>query len=617
MVSLGRLLPHARCLRKQVIHIGVIVGYVIDGCVLLTLLVETCSIMGCNQWKRCRPSAERSKELRGGLKSIDLDELCRELQTALGTTKCEKILSREVEDNVNKRVSERVDESSWSHLSCRKKDDIAFEKQSVFFAFEPVLKEWPVFRVCIKEFNDYLDKCTLVLSAVEKERVVLSESWWFYHLCLLDQTVKVDMPTLVSSWPPHGSDINQVTLPVFFNFDEPIEGDDTSDYLSIRHDEVNSSKNVQVKDSMEMSDSIISLSDVTSSRPGLLDLLNYVLSEFLLALRKNTTDTVAIAGTPPHDVIDTISQTFVTATATQKNETADDNIETFQVQEFVLSPLLKQYSVYRVVGACHGLLCLFGFHIGHQKYMVVIWNPSIRKSFGICTAPLFGIDIGFGVCPVTKDPTFVKIKCKIGMPWHVEVFTLSSRVWNVIPCSKLPRESIKPDTSTQVVIDTFIYWGACENTFADDGEATTNHMVVSFDLVTKEFKVVDLPDSLTKELWSCCSVSKLRGSLVVFGYIEVEEAIHFCAWVMEHDSSFRKLFTIGAPVDEIDKILGFKKNGETIFETRKNDIRFTTLDVYDPCSQQIKNLGISGASSFFMGSYKESLLLLDHSDLYI
>ncbi|GKE72246.1 hypothetical protein Tco_1534287, partial [Tanacetum coccineum] len=33
---------------------------------------------------------------------------------------------------------------------------------------------------------------------------------------------------------------------------------------------------------------------------------------------------------------------------------------------------------------------------------------------------------GFWVCLVTKDPTVVKIKCRIGMLWHVEVFTLSS-----------------------------------------------------------------------------------------------------------------------------------------------------------------------------------------------
>jgi hypothetical protein len=58
-----------------------------------------------------------------------------------------------------------------------------------------------------------------------------------------------------------------------------------------------------------------------------------------------------------------------------------------------------------------------------------------------------------------------------GMPWHVEVFTLSSGVWNVIPTGNLPRQTIRLanfDNSTQVVIDRFIYWGAYEETFTDD-----------------------------------------------------------------------------------------------------------------------------------------------------
>lgn len=33
------------------------------------------------------------------------------------------------------------------------------------------------------------------------------QSGWFYYLWLLDQTVKVDAPALVSSWPVHGSNI--------------------------------------------------------------------------------------------------------------------------------------------------------------------------------------------------------------------------------------------------------------------------------------------------------------------------------------------------------------------------------------------------------------------------
>ncbi|GKE73317.1 probable galacturonosyltransferase 7 isoform X2, partial [Tanacetum coccineum] len=132
----------------------------------------------------------------------------------------------------------------------------------------------------------------------------------------------------------------------------------------------------------------------------------------------------------------------------------DDDNETFKIQQelapSVVSPLLKQYTVYKVVGACHGLLCLYGLHKSYKKTMAVIWNPSIGKSFGI-VAPWniwtddYRTDYGFGVCPVTKDPTLVKIKHRIGMPWHVEVFTLSSRVWNVIPSSNILFESIRID----------------------------------------------------------------------------------------------------------------------------------------------------------------------------
>ncbi|GKA20518.1 hypothetical protein Tco_0700507 [Tanacetum coccineum] len=125
----------------------------------------------------------------------------------------------------------------------------------------------------------------------------------------------------------------------------------------------------------------------------------------------------------------------------------DDN-ETFKVQQkefapFVMSPLVKQYYFSFVVGACHGLLCMYGFHDGYNQPLLVIWNPSIGKSFGIAAPVDFTQTVyGFGVCPVTKDPTVVKIIQTHNKPWHVEVFTLSSRVWNVIPSSKLPHESI-------------------------------------------------------------------------------------------------------------------------------------------------------------------------------
>nr|GEY75139.1 hypothetical protein [Tanacetum cinerariifolium] len=87
-----------------------------------------------------------------------------------------------------------------------------------------------------------------------------------------------------------------------------------------------------------------------------------------------------------------------------------------------------------------------------------------------------------------------------------------SRVWNVIPSSNLPHQSVRLNPKTQVVID--------------------------------------LPDSLRNELDEAhVCVAKLRESLVVYGSVYVDGSECRGVWVMEHDSSFRKLFTIGARDD--------------------------------------------------------------------
>ncbi|KAL4566092.1 hypothetical protein LXL04_030202 [Taraxacum kok-saghyz] len=128
------------------------------------------------------------------------------------------------------------------------------------------------------------------------------QSGWFYHLWLLDQTVKVDMPIMVSSWPPCGSEINlpianKVTFPVVLYFNEFVKGitsntvliqindDEFKDiawsplsmnkfgsgqawvtHLTIPHEDLNSSKTYEVKIRSEDSREITSLSGVSCSR---------------------------------------------------------------------------------------------------------------------------------------------------------------------------------------------------------------------------------------------------------------------------------------------------------------------------------------------------------------
>ncbi|XP_038898638.1 geranylgeranyl transferase type-2 subunit alpha 1 isoform X2 [Benincasa hispida] len=78
------------------------------------------------------------------------------------------------------------------------------------------------------------------------------QSGWFYHLWLLDQTVKTNPPYLVSSWPPHSFNValsrtgcldDQIlspfcsfhsdsgTMPLILYFDQPVQGIDSSSVI--------------------------------------------------------------------------------------------------------------------------------------------------------------------------------------------------------------------------------------------------------------------------------------------------------------------------------------------------------------------------------------------------
>ncbi|GJT35412.1 hypothetical protein Tco_0925831, partial [Tanacetum coccineum] len=160
---------------------------------------------------------------------------------------------------------------------------------------------------------------------------------------------------------------------------------------------------------------------------------------------------------------------------------------------------------------------------------------------------------------------------------------------------------------------------------ADDGTSHYKHMIMSFDLITKALKVVDIPDSIINQFrggWFF--ISKLRESLILFRYIKENEKLEdvVCGvWMMVHDgviTSFRRIFTINTPISSVNEILGVRKSGELIIEARKLDSQFATFEVYEPRSQHITNLGIYGEDhTFFMSSCMESLLLLDHSDCSI
>ncbi|KAJ9550922.1 hypothetical protein OSB04_014967 [Centaurea solstitialis] len=242
-----------------------------------------------------------------------------------------------------------------------------------------------------------------------------------------------------------------------------------------------------------------------------------------------------------------------------------------------------------VIYSSCGLVCLDGSlqePDNSETHMVVLWNPSIRKSIAIVVPNQVQSRshrfVGFGVCPKTKDPKLVKIS-KNDDGNQVMVFTLSSREWR---CQ-------------------FLYQ------FVFDGEF---YVISSFDLSTEEFGEVPLPNSLRR---SYLPISKLRESLVLIHhnrYSTTENIDIFDVWMMMEGGAFTKLFTIKN--ESVEWIIGFKKSGEPIVEI-EIDVNSdqTLLAVYEPCLDNIKDLGISRTGfCFSMCSYNESLLLLDHED---
>ncbi|GKD36705.1 hypothetical protein Tco_1256912 [Tanacetum coccineum] len=254
----------------------------------------------------------------------------------------------------------------------------------------------------------------------------------------------------------------------------------------------------------------------------------------------------------------------------------------------------------------------------------ILWNPSIRKFSGIevpymANRPRINkIVWGFGVRPDTLDPTIVNISMPFygDGPWHVLLYTLNSDTWRVLGNARLPRIGIRIKRSWGVaVVGSCIFWGCSKTIYNDDGSSYNLYMLVSFDLINHRFHVLDIPTQLRNDLPVPFYISKLGNSLVISGnHIDNDENRYICAWLLEVEAavvtSWRVLFVM--PSQNIAKLIGFTMDDDPIVVVDMGHEIVHTLQVYDRPSQQFHTLGIVGnGGSFFIGPYKESLILLN------
>ncbi|GJS34310.1 F-box domain containing protein [Tanacetum coccineum] len=289
--------------------------------------------------------------------------------------------------------------------------------------------------------------------------------------------------------------------------------------------------------------------------------------------------------------------------------------DTFPQQKFPLTtpePLnLLRHAI--ILGSVDGLLCLYGFYkdieLELKTWMVVLWNPSVRKCVGIpipnvLYSPKGYTRIAFGVCRDTNDPKLVKINV-IKTPsrcWDVQVFTLSSSVWKTV-YTGVPFKSCDL-FSGNFFIDGIIYW------------RSRGSFLISFDLKSEKFGEVCIPERLVIPF-----VVKVNESIGLLEYYNEGEMWVCGVWMRKDgvNKPFTKIYTVkveGKPV--FFRVLGFKNNGEVVIEMVGDYYKKSQIEVYEPSSGRTNGVGISGERlSFSAWSYMETLLLLDESNSII
>ncbi|GJW87338.1 ribonuclease H-like domain-containing protein [Tanacetum coccineum] len=238
--------------------------------------------------------------------------------------------------------------------------------------------------------------------------------------------------------------------------------------------------------------------------------------------------------------------------------------------------------------------------------MVVIWNPTVRKSVAIVipSSKAGYTVVGFGVCPDTSVPKLVKIIIDhISSMWVVEVFTLSTRVWKTV-FTGAPFKSRYLSSVDQVFLNGVIYFHAYDDINLDWGDGS--NFIISFDLKSEKFGEVCLPERLvhTRDL----NVTKVNESLGLLEYYYEGDKKSCGLWTRKDGANnpFTKIYTIKVERKWLyRRVLGFRNNGEVVMELQDDNHGESRIEVYEPLSRHISDVGINGNHYTFFAKCRD------------
>uniref|UniRef100_A0A2N9HUR4 F-box domain-containing protein n=1 Tax=Fagus sylvatica TaxID=28930 RepID=A0A2N9HUR4_FAGSY len=272
----------------------------------------------------------------------------------------------------------------------------------------------------------------------------------------------------------------------------------------------------------------------------------------------------------------------------------------FLVDSFTINPR------FRVVATCNGLVCFSDDLLGYTNRFY-LWNPCVRKyvklpypNFTFEDGDEFIHSIGFGFDRKTNDYKVVRMvspqddpDCGKDRPM-VEVYTLSTGEWRMVTPVLSPI-CILHDCPTPAFVNGALHWIGVRR----DTTAFVNGALLW------------IGHRMNGELSAVYGNSiALFHSSYFRGFLDI--------WVMKEygvASSWTKVlaFTEHNPGDS-PLALGFRRNSQLVLQVQ--DLKLISVDLgnqnmKDLGYQNGKDIGINTFKYTFVGSYVESLVLLD------
>nr|GEX65951.1 hypothetical protein [Tanacetum cinerariifolium] len=137
----------------------------------------------------------------------------------------------------------------------------------------------------------------------------------------------------------------------------------------------------------------------------------------------------------------------------------------------------KDFGLIEVVGSSHGLICFYGIDHDAATMMTINWNLSIRKSVGFHVPNLYiepyRTIIGFGVCPHTIDPKFIKIPHSMALAPNMDRIRIHLEELKIFALAHVPGD-----------VHTAIYH--------------VHRLDLKKSIISEEFGEVHLPESLVE-----------------------------------------------------------------------------------------------------------------------